>query len=95
MIDKVKESFSVVSIQSIQSKRLVPQGGDTSSHDAVNVSAFAREMAEIAAELKKIPDIRETVVAKINQQIADGGYDLKTSQVASLLISAGILKNED
>lgn len=95
MIDKVKETFSVVSIQNLQSKRMQPQGGEKASCDAVNVSDFAREMAEIAAELKKTPDIRETMVAEINQKIAEGSYDLKTSQVACLLINAGILKNEE
>ena len=58
MLDKIKESLSIVSIQNIHSKRFVPQEQGTPSQDAVDVSPFAREMAEITAELKKTPDIR-------------------------------------
>ena len=95
VLDKIKESLSIVSIQNIHSKRFVPQEQGTPSQDAVDVSPCAREMADITAEIKKTPDIREAIVSQINRQIADGGYDLKTSQVAGLLIRAGILKNED
>ena len=95
VLDKIKESLSIVSIQNIHSKRFASQEQGAPSQDAVDVSPFAREMAEITAELKKTPDIREAIVSQINRQIADGGYDLKTSQVAGLLIRAGILKNED
>ncbi len=56
------------------------------SHDRVEVSAAARELAEAAAAVDAADGERSELILRIRQQIADGSYEPDAEAVARALL---------
>jgi len=72
-----------------ESERVSGQG------DGVAVSSFARELANIANEMSKTPEVREAKVDEIRGQIENGEYNPNLRALAQRLVWAGITRSED
>lgn len=96
MIEKINEITGVSPVVGIKQKRGVPgfQDESSSATDGLAVSSFAREMANISAELAKVPEIREERVAELKKQIDEGSYKPNLNALAERLVWAGINKTE-
>lgn len=97
MINKINEVQSSVSVNGMKNKRWGLMGADESqaSVDSLGVSSFAREMANISAEMAKVPEVREDLVADIKRRIAEGTYKVDNDALAARLVWAGITRAED
>ena len=96
VIDKINGLSGVGAVNDVKRRRAVGYGteGETSA-DGLAVSAFAREMANISAELNKIPDVREDRVKDLKRQVEEGTYEPNLEALAGRLIWAGINRIED
>jgi flagellar biosynthesis anti-sigma factor FlgM len=96
MIEKINEIGGVSGVGALKQKRgaaydLEALGG---AADGLAVSPFAREMANISAELNKVPDVREDRVLDLKRRIEDGTYEPDIEALAARLVWAGINKIE-
>ena len=94
MIDKINDIFSSNTVKRTSGRRFVDEMEQTSKQDAVSFSSFGRELADIAQEINKVPEVREQLVEKIQGQLESGHYNIQNFNVASLLVQAGITKSE-
>ena len=96
MIEKVNEVSGVMMPSSVKNKKGPFFEQDmNSAHDALAVSDFAREMASISAEMKKVPEVRNDRVEDLRKQIEEGTYQPDLKLVAERLVWAGITRRED
>jgi negative regulator of flagellin synthesis FlgM len=95
MIEKINEISGVSSIGGVKLKRSGQPGELQGSQDGLAVSSFAREMANIAGELAKVPDVREDRIRDLKQQVEEGSYNPDLNALAKRLIWAGINRIED
>lgn len=97
MINKINEVQSSTSVTGLKNKRWGLMGADESqvAADSLGVSSFAREMANISAEMAKVPEVREDLVNDIKRRIADGSYKVDVDALASRLVWAGITRPEE
>lgn len=97
MIDKIHEMQGLAAVKGIKNRRfgVVAQEDMQQSVDGLAVSPFAREMANISAEMAKIPDVREDLVRDLKKQIENGTYKVDIDGLASRLVWAGINRIED
>lgn len=97
MIDKINELQSTAAVKGIKNKRWGLSGQDETQAaiDGLAVSPFAREMANISAEMAKIPDVREDRVSDLKRQIESGTYKVDVEGLAARLVWAGISRIED
>ena len=96
VIEKINGLTGVSSVSDVKKRRNIGFGteGETSA-DGLAVSAFAREMANITAELNKIPEMREDRIKDLKRQVGDGTYEPNLQALAGRLIWAGINRIED
>ncbi|MDR3332345.1 MAG: flagellar biosynthesis anti-sigma factor FlgM [Synergistaceae bacterium] len=96
MIDKINDVTGVSGIGSLKQKKGTGFDAEdlVNSKDDLAVSSFAREMANISAELNKIPDVREDRVRDLKRMVDDGTYEPDLGALAGRLIWAGINKPE-
>lgn len=96
MIEKINELSRVSSIGGVKLKRdaYLDFGEVASSRDDLDVSPFAREMANISASLSRIPEVREAKVQELKRQVDEGTYKPDLRALASRLVWAGINKIE-
>ena len=96
MIEKINEITGVMSISGVKARRgAYREAGDSVvSRDGLQVSPFAREMANISQELSKIPDVRDDKVKDLKRQIDEGTYNPDIRALAGRLLWAGINKIE-
>jgi flagellar biosynthesis anti-sigma factor FlgM len=96
VIEKINNVTGVGGVGALKQKR--GSGWDTEEFsvaaDDLEVSPFAREMANISAELNRIPDVREDLVSDLRKRVAEGTYEPDLNALASRLIWAGINKTE-
>ena len=94
MIEKINEITGVGSVGAVKSKRGAYQsaGESSASRDGLQVSSFAREMANISQELNKIPDVRDDRVQDLKRRIDEGTYNPDMRAIAGRLLWAGINK---
>lgn len=97
MIEKINDIGGVGGIGGVKSRRGVGYGAAEAGgvNDGLAVSDFAREMANISAELAKVPDVREDRVRDLKKQIDEGTYTIDADALARRLVWAGISKIED
>ena len=97
MIEKINELSGVSPVAGLKQKRGVAgfQDEGATQQDGLAVSSFAREMANISAEMAKIPEIREDKVADLKEQIDGGTYKPDLNVLAERLIWAGINATEE
>ena len=94
MIEKINDVTGVSSVQGAKQKRGYSVEDGFTPQDGLAVSSFAREMANITAELNKVPEVREDKVADLKKQIDEGTYKPDLDALASRLIWAGINRTE-
>ena len=58
--------------------------------DTVKVSETAREIAEIAAAVKSLPDARPDLVGEIKKQIDSGNYAIDAHKIAGKMLNETI-----
>ena len=94
MIEKIKEVAGAASVGSVKAKvRAYPEAGDSfASRDGLQVSSFAREMANISLELSKVPDVRDDKIKDLKRQLDEGTYNPDVRSLAGRLLWAGINK---
>lgn len=99
MIDKINEMTGAGAAGGIKGKRGTwldfEYDGQVNREDGLAVSSFAREMANIANELNKVPEVREAKVAEIKSQIDNGTYNPNLKALAQRLVWAGITNPEN
>lgn len=99
MIDKINEISGAGSLGGIKGKRGTwldsENDGQARNEDGLAVSSFARELANIANELSKTPEVREAKVEEIKGQIETGTYNADLRALAQRLVWAGIIGSED
>ncbi len=97
MIEKINELYGTQAASKVGRKKPYGSDGDgvTQKEDAVNVSSFAKEMATVFAEMKKIPEVREDKSEDLRKQIAQGTYNPDMNLLAQRLVWAGILNSEE
>lgn len=97
MIDKINELQGAAPVNGIKSRKWGLQAAEEAAiaQDGLAVSPFAREMANISAEMAKVPDVREDKVRDLKRRIEEGTYNPDLNAVAARLIWAGINRIED
>lgn len=98
MIDKINEISGAGAAGGIKRRGALlgfECDGQADREDGVAVSPFAREMAKVASELNKIPEVREAKVAEIRDQVDNGTYNPDLRALAQRLVWAGITRSED
>lgn len=77
---------------SAQDKNAVGNQASTSesttstASDTVELSSQAQDLNRIREELAELPEVDESRVAQIRQQIADGSYSIDAEQIASKIL---------
>lgn len=94
MIEKINDIFSCNTVKRISGRRFADEMEPAGSQDAVSFSSFARELAEMGQEIKKVPEVREQLVEEIKNQVQSGHYNIQNLNVASLLVKAGITRSD-
>ena len=56
--------------------------------DQMTISQKAQEFKIIQAEIKKIPEIRQEKVAVIKEKLADGQYNIDSSELAKKIMES-------
>jgi len=59
--------------------------------DSVRISDRAKEVQKIAAEIQKLPDVREDKVREMKQLISSGNYSVSGEDVAEKMIKEMML----
>jgi negative regulator of flagellin synthesis FlgM len=96
MIEKIKDPLGVGSVGNVKPRRGIGADfEDAAVRDDLAVSQFAREMANISAELARVPDVREDRVKDLKRRIEEGNYNPDLNVLASRLLWAGINRIED
>ena len=97
MIDKINEVQGAAHVNGVKSKRWGLQGAEEAAlaQDGLAVSPFAREMANISAEMAKVPEVREDKVRDLKRQVEEGTYNPDLNALAARLVWAGINRIED
>lgn len=99
MIDKINEISGAGSVGGVKGKRGTwldfETDGQAKSGDGLAVSSFARELANIANEMNKIPEVREAKVEEIKGRIETDTYNPDLRALAQRLVWAGITRSED
>jgi negative regulator of flagellin synthesis FlgM len=62
------------------------------SGDKVSLSQKAGDLQAARAALASTPDVRETKVAELRQQIADGSYHVESQDLATDLLRSGAVR---
>jgi negative regulator of flagellin synthesis FlgM len=93
MIDKVQRVLGAQYLQKSAGKYKSVSG--EAQGDGLEVSAFAKELAKVSSELKKVPEIRNERVDALRKQIQSGTYTPNLTLVAQRLLAAGILQKEE
>jgi flagellar biosynthesis anti-sigma factor FlgM len=96
MIEKVNDITGLSGAGPLKQKKGSHWDAEESfaASDGLAVSPFAREMANISAELSRIPDVREDLVSDLKKRIDEGTYEPDLNALANRLIWAGINKTE-
>lgn len=77
--------------QSTKAERL-QQGGETNTTgDIVNISAEAAQIGQLKSIIEDIPDIRESRVHAIKEEVENGKYRTDNDQTARSIIRENIL----
>lgn len=99
MIDKINEISGAGAVGGVRGKRGTwldsETDGQAMSGDGLAVSPFARELANVANELSKVPEVREAKVEQIKKQIETDTYNPDMRALAQRLVWAGITRSED
>ncbi len=91
MIDKISGVYGATPVSKINVKKGRSETASPKASDGVEFSGFAKELAKVAQELKKVPDVRENIVEGFRKQIQEGAYAPDPDKVARSLIIAGLL----
>ena len=95
MIEKINEAGGVSPVNGVKARKGVEYGVESDvAGDGLAVSSFAREMANISAEMSRIPEVREDRIKDLKRQIEDGSYNPDLRALAGRLVWAGINKIE-
>jgi len=70
-----------------QAKKTAPNKPATPAGDQVELSPQALEANKYRAELKKMPEIRQTKVQQLKEQIRSGTYQPSAAQIADAIIT--------
>jgi len=64
----------------------VPPLGSAARSDKVDISGRSRELADIAAAVDQLPDVREAKIREIKQSIEAGTYRVDPQKVAEKIL---------
>lgn len=69
-----------------KAKKAYGASGTTNSKDTLALSDFAKELSIAKSAVDQTPDIRQTRVDEIKQQMQAGKYNISAAQIADKLI---------
>jgi negative regulator of flagellin synthesis FlgM len=82
-LDSLSHRMGAISPRQMEPTRL--QGRETHA-DQLYLSPQAREIQQAGQLLAQTPDVRETKVVALKQDVESGHYDVKSEQVAEKLV---------
>lgn len=82
-LDSLSHRMGAISPRQTEASR--PQGRETHA-DQLCLSPQAREIQQVGQLLAQTPDVRETKVVALKQDVESGHYDVKSEQVAEKLV---------
>ena len=59
--------------------------------DSVSLSDQAQELRRVLAAVRELPDIRETRIAHVREQLANGVYSRDIATIAQRMIEEGVI----
>jgi negative regulator of flagellin synthesis FlgM len=80
------EGTDVVRLQKARKNGLVEAAEKTGVADKVDLSGRAKEIADLVAIAKALPDVRTEKVTEIKERIDAGKYDANPAKIAKRMI---------
>jgi len=92
-LDKIcSEKRVIKNEQGTKTERLQQRGeGTNTTGDIVNISAEAAQIRQLKSMIEDIPDIRESRVHAIKEEVGNGKYRTDSDQTARAIIRENIL----
>ena len=85
--DGIEIGHSTKKTEGIEGKEKIATVQRSNSTDKISISAKGKELAELVAATKELPDIRVEKVEAIKKAIQSGNYNLDPLRIAEKILS--------
>lgn len=87
----ISSNRDVQRVEMPQSERAQRISGDQPEFDRVELSDRSREIDHLKELVQSTPDIRESRVEQVRQEVDSGTYNVRAEKIAEKIVSGGLL----